>query len=58
MVTQLARTWGERLLRPLAGLLWRLGLTPNSVTVLGFGLTCVVAAILATGEGRVWPAPS
>lgn len=50
MVTNLARTWGQRLVQPVAKLLWALGLTPNAVTVLGFLLTAGVAVVVATGQ--------
>jgi CDP-diacylglycerol--glycerol-3-phosphate 3-phosphatidyltransferase len=53
MVTNLARTWGERLLQPLARFFGSIGLTPNAVTVLGLVLTAAVAGVLASGHVRV-----
>ena len=50
MVTHLARAWGERIAQPIARLLNMVGLTPNTVTVIGFVLTGCVAIILATGR--------
>ena len=50
MVTNLARTWGERFLQPVARFLQHLGITPNTVTVLGFLLTAGVCVILASGQ--------
>ena len=50
MLTNLARAWGARIILPIAHLLTRLGLTPNTVTVLGFLLSAAVALVLATGR--------
>jgi CDP-diacylglycerol--glycerol-3-phosphate 3-phosphatidyltransferase len=50
MLTNLARAWGARIIQPIARLLTRLGLTPNTVTVLGFFLSAAVALVLATGR--------
>ncbi len=44
-----ARTWGAKVLVPVAGLLAQLGVTPNLLTLVGLGLTLVVAALLAWG---------
>lgn len=53
MVTDLARKWSTRLIRPIAELLGSLGLTPNAVTVLGLALTVAVAAIIAAGHTQL-----
>jgi CDP-diacylglycerol--glycerol-3-phosphate 3-phosphatidyltransferase len=53
MVTNLARSWAAHIVEPVARFLWRLGLTPNAVTVLGFLLTAVVAVVLARGQQRL-----
>jgi CDP-diacylglycerol---glycerol-3-phosphate 3-phosphatidyltransferase len=50
MLTNLARAWGARIIEPIARLLTRLGLTPNTVTVLGFLLSAAVALVLASGR--------
>jgi CDP-diacylglycerol--glycerol-3-phosphate 3-phosphatidyltransferase len=50
MLTNFARAWGARFILPIARFLTRLGLTPNTVTVLGFLLSAVVAVVLATGR--------
>jgi CDP-diacylglycerol---glycerol-3-phosphate 3-phosphatidyltransferase len=50
MVTNVARQWGARVVEPVARFLSSLGLTPNSVTVLGFLLTALVAFIIARGQ--------
>lgn len=53
MVTDWARKWSARLIRPIAELLGNLGLTPNAVTVLGLALTIAVAAVIATGRTQL-----
>ena len=53
MVTNLARTWGARILQPLAQFLGGLGVSPNAVTLFGFFLTVAVAAILAAGHTQL-----
>lgn len=50
MLTTLARRLGEKVARPIADLLWRMGLTPNAVTVLGLVLTAAVSVVLAMGR--------
>jgi CDP-diacylglycerol--glycerol-3-phosphate 3-phosphatidyltransferase len=44
-----ARTWGEKITRPVARVLERLGLTPNAATLLGLALNFGVAVVLALG---------
>ncbi len=53
MVADLARTWGARILQPVARFFGNLGLTANALTVFGFFLTVVVAAVLATGRTQL-----
>lgn len=53
MVTEWARRWGIQLIRPIAGMLGRLGLTPDAVTVMGLILTVAVAAVIATGRTQL-----
>jgi CDP-diacylglycerol--glycerol-3-phosphate 3-phosphatidyltransferase len=50
MFTNIARTWGARILEPVAGLLARLHITPNQATVFGFLLTVGVSLIIASGN--------
>jgi CDP-diacylglycerol---glycerol-3-phosphate 3-phosphatidyltransferase len=50
MLTNLARAWGARIIEPIARLLTRLGLTPNTITVLGFLLSAIVALVIASGR--------
>ncbi len=53
MVTNVARHWAARVIEPIARLLDSLGLTPNSVTVLGFLLTAAVALLVGRGQFRL-----
>jgi CDP-diacylglycerol--glycerol-3-phosphate 3-phosphatidyltransferase len=48
-----ARTWGGKLLVPMATLLGKLGLTPNMLTLLGLATMLGVAAVLAMGNTRL-----
>lgn len=50
MVTNLARSLSARFIEPIARFLGSLGLTPNAITVIGLGLTIVVAGVLASGR--------
>jgi CDP-diacylglycerol--glycerol-3-phosphate 3-phosphatidyltransferase len=49
MVTNMARAWTERLILPIARFLARIGVAPNTVTLMGFLLTALVATVLAQG---------
>lgn len=53
MVANLARTWGARILEPIARLLGSWGLSPNAVSVFGCLLTIAVAGILAAGRPQL-----
>ena len=53
MVTNVARHWAARVIEPIARFLDSLGLTPNSVTVLGFLLTAAVAVVVGRGQFRL-----
>ena len=53
MVTNWARKWSATLIQPIALFLARLGLTPNTITVLGFLMTAAVAVVLATGRTQL-----
>ncbi len=50
MLSQTAKTLARNLAAPIARLLLRLGVTPNQLTVFGFLLNLLVAAVLATGN--------
>lgn len=45
-----ARTWGSKLLVPVATLLGKLGFTPNMLTLLGLTMTLGVAVVLGLGH--------
>jgi phosphatidylglycerophosphate synthase len=49
MITDFARTQARELLNSVAKFFQRLGLTPNMLTVIGFGLVCVIALVIALG---------
>ncbi|MCX7707086.1 MAG: CDP-alcohol phosphatidyltransferase family protein, partial [Anaerolineae bacterium] len=49
MVTNLARAWGARIITPIARALGALGLSPNTLTILGFIATVGVSIIVAIG---------
>ena len=49
MLTDFARKSARDLLNAVAGFFNRLGLTPNMLTVIGFLLVCVIAAVIAMG---------
>jgi CDP-diacylglycerol---glycerol-3-phosphate 3-phosphatidyltransferase len=53
MVANLARTWGARILLPVARFFGSIGLTANAVTLFGFFLTVTVAGVLATGRTQL-----
>jgi CDP-diacylglycerol--glycerol-3-phosphate 3-phosphatidyltransferase len=53
MVANWARKWSATLIQPIALFLARLGLTPNTITVLGFVMTAAVAVVLATGRTQL-----
>ena len=53
MVTNWARKWGATVIQPIALFLPRLGLTANTITVLGFLMTAAVAVVLATGRTQL-----
>ncbi len=50
MVTEIARAWSARFVGSIARFAGAIGLTPNTVTILGFFLTALVAFILAQGH--------
>lgn len=50
MFTNTARTWGARILEPIAGLMARLHITANQATVFGFLLTVGISLVIASGR--------
>ncbi len=53
MLSDLARQWSQGFLRKVAGLCWRLGITPNMLTLGGFVIVASVAIVLARGYFRL-----
>ena len=53
MLAGVFKSWARRLAEPLAMGLAKLGVTPNILTVVGFGLNLIVAAILALGHVQI-----
>lgn len=53
MLSKYGRSWIATPLSHIAGWLEATGISPNALTIIGFGLTLVVAAILASGQ-LVW----
>lgn len=49
MVTNLARAWGARIINPIARAFGALGLSPNTLTILGFIATVAVSIVVAIG---------
>ncbi|MDL1896483.1 CDP-alcohol phosphatidyltransferase family protein, partial [Anaerolineae bacterium CFX7] len=49
MLTEWARQRARAFLNGVAVFFNRLGLTPNILTVIGFGLVCVIAVVIALG---------
>ena len=50
MITQWLQDWGRRIARRVAQVFARTPVTPNMLTIFGFILNVVVAALLATGN--------
>lgn len=50
MITQWLQDWGRRIARRVAQVFARTPVTPNMLTIFGFLLNVVVAALLATGN--------
>ncbi len=53
MISERIGTWARQRLLVVGSFLGKLGLTPNMLTIIGFVLNCVVAAIIATGNVRL-----
>ncbi|NPA90586.1 MAG: CDP-alcohol phosphatidyltransferase family protein [Chloroflexi bacterium] len=53
MFSDIARKWSRQLLRPIARFFWRLGVTPNALTIGGFLLVAGVSVVLARGYFRI-----
>jgi len=53
MLSEQLRSWGERLRAPLGRALGLLGMSPNSLTVVGYLLNLLVMYVLAAGQLRL-----
>ncbi len=53
MISERIGTWARQRLLVVGEFLGRMGLTPNMLTIIGFVLNCVVAAIIATGHIQI-----
>lgn len=53
MISDLVRKWAKGVVMPLARLIGRTGIPPNTLTVMGFALNGVAAYVLAVGHERV-----
>lgn len=53
MLSDWAREWSQGFLRKVAGACWRLGITPNMLTLGGFFIVASVAVVLARGYFRL-----
>jgi CDP-diacylglycerol--glycerol-3-phosphate 3-phosphatidyltransferase len=53
MLSERLRSWGERIRAPLGRALGRLGISPNSLTVVGYVLSLSAMYVLATGQLRL-----
>lgn len=53
MLTNFARKQAQAFLDATARLFRRLGLTPNALTLIGFGLVCAIAVVIATGNEAI-----
>jgi CDP-diacylglycerol--glycerol-3-phosphate 3-phosphatidyltransferase len=49
MLTELARARAQEFLNAVARFFHRIGLTPNLLTLIGFGMVCVIALVIALG---------
>jgi CDP-diacylglycerol---glycerol-3-phosphate 3-phosphatidyltransferase len=50
MLTDFARTQAREFLNAVARFFHRLGLTPNGLTLIGLGLVCAIAVVIALGD--------
>lgn len=55
MLTDFARTQARDFLNAVARIFQRIGLTPNALTLIGLGLVCIIAIVIAMGY-EVWGA--
>ncbi len=53
MISERLGTWARAKMLVVGGVLGRFGITPNMLTIAGFILNCIVAAIIASGRGQL-----
>ena len=53
MISERLGTWARQKMLVVGGFLGRFGITPNMLTIAGFILNCIVAAIIASGRGQL-----
>ncbi|MCO5220807.1 MAG: CDP-alcohol phosphatidyltransferase family protein [Thermomicrobiales bacterium] len=53
MISERLGTWARARLLVVGAFLGKFGITPNMLTIAGFLLNCIVAAIIASGRGQL-----
>ena len=53
MISERLGTWARQKMLVVGAFLGKFGVTPNMLTIAGFILNCVVAAIIASGRGQL-----
>lgn len=53
MISERLGTWARQRMLAIGAVLGRAGVTPNQLTIAGFLLNCIVAAIIASGHGQL-----
>ncbi len=53
MISERMGTWARQRLLVVGAFLGKFGVTPNMLTIAGFILNCIVAAIIASGRGQL-----
>ena len=53
MISERLGTWARQKMLVVGGFLGRFGITPNMLTIAGFILNCIVAAVIASGRGQL-----
>lgn len=53
MISERIGTWARQHLLTVGAFLGKFGVTPNQLTIAGFILNCIVAAVIASGHGQL-----
>lgn len=53
MISERLGTWARQKMLVVGAFLGRFGITPNMLTIAGFILNCLVAAVIASGRGQL-----